>query len=112
MLVLSEMPTTSPNTGRSRCQPMVAPSAYSVINACSSADGRGWQNPRGQRRAGSRNGGIDRPFSAHRYKIIAPTIVDDPPLAGEAMKLERVEIEVAELRNQPLFLSSIDRAAS
>ena len=35
----SETPTTSPNCGLSRCQPMPAPGRYSLIKTCSKASG-------------------------------------------------------------------------
>ena len=45
---------------------------------------------------------------AAAVEVVAPAVINHPTFAGEAMKLERAEVEVAKVHEEPLLFGAVD----
>ena len=98
------MPTTSPKTERSLCQPIPAPGAYSVMRTC-------WKLPGAMpAKASAPCANADKKFrhvlrfgQSAAIEIIAPAERNGPALAGEAVKLELPERKALDVTQQGSF---------
>src|SRR5215208_2550934 len=91
----SEMPTTSPKTALSRCQPMPAAAPYSVTSTCWSCVGAMPANAAARAEREEEGRDVVRLAEQARGEVVVPAVRHHAALADAAVKLEVPERERA-----------------